>query len=298
MATNQTSVVNQKAVEIGSARVEYSEDDGSSYTNLGVGDSFAFTENITPLDARPDNGPAPTALDGVATQSANVTGNMWELDLNKLDALRGGIDTYATVASSLVEDNEQVIASGDWSYNIPINLSGLNQTGLIPTINSVTLGTNGAIVLLTDYVTIKNADGSWAISILDSETVTTEAQSVTIDTDYTPSASSSLSSGGKTAASRVWIRLTNRVVSTADAADAAANDGVALADTIYRKTIYDFYYCKVNTGLAQTFPSKDETVAVVLTPLDMLAEIDVDRTIGDQLFKITKSIELASTVTV
>ena len=298
MGTAQTTTQNPKDILIGSVRFEYSTDNGSSFTNVGVGDTFAFTEEITPLDSAPDNGETPNILKGIASQTSTITGNLWEYNLTKINALRGGVDTLSSVASSLVEGAEQTIASGDWHFNVPIVLSGQNQSGAIPTINSVTLGTDGAIVLLTDYTTLKQADGQWAIVILDSVDVTTEAQSVVIDTDYTPSASTSLSTGGLSDMTPVWVRLTNRVADVADATDAAANAGISLNDAIYRKTVYDFYYCTVNAGDSSSFVSKDETAPQVPYALSMMAKNKPGRTLGDQLKKVTKSIELQSDVTI
>ncbi len=296
MATNQTTVQNQKAVQIGSARIEYSTDSGSSFVNLGVGDTFAYTENITPLDARPDNGPTPDALDGIATQSANITGNLWEIQLAALNALRGGIDVLSSVASSPVTNFNQVVNSGNWAFDQPIFLTGQNASGASPTINSVTGSVDGAGAA-NDWTTTK-IGGFWYLVPKDGTNFTTESQNLTINSDYTPPASESLTSGGKTIAEKVWIRLYNRLVATADAADAAANAGINLGDAIYRTTRYDFYYCKVNVGIAQTFPSKDDTNPVVLTPIDMLAELDPNRSVGDQLFNLTRFIELQSSVTV
>ena len=284
MATNQTTAQNPKSIKIGSVAAYYSTDSGSSFTNVGVGDGFAFTEEMTALDSSPDNGVAPDILRGVATQTSTVTGNLWEYDLTKLNAIRGGIDVLSTVASSLVSGEVQTIASGDWSYDIPITLAGQNQSGLVPTINSVTLGTDGAIVLLTDYVVVKLPTGDFAISILDSVTVTTEAQTVAIDTDYTPSASTTLSTGGLSSMTPIWWRFVNLIADIADATDAAANAGISTGDAIYRKTTFDFYSCTVNAGDAMTFKSKDDTSPQNPYVLSLLAEIDPDRsTLGDQL---------------
>ena len=298
MGTAQTSVQSSKDINIGSVAFFYSTNNGSTFTNVGVGDSFAFTEEITPLDSAPDNGETPDNLKGVASQTATITGNLWEYNLTKINAMRGGIDILSSVASSLVSSAEQEVASGDWSYNVPIVLSGQNQSGAIPTINSVTGGTDGALVLLTDYTTLKQADGQWAIVILDSVDVTTEAQTITINTDYTPSASESLSTGGLSDMTPVWIRMINRVAAVADATDAAANSGVSEGDAIYRKTVYDFYYCTVNAGDSSSFVSKDETSPQVPYALSLLAKNKPGRELGDQLKKVTKSIELQSSVSI
>lgn len=296
MAQNQTTVKDQKAVQIGSAAVEYSADGGSSFVGLGVGDSFAFTENITVLDASPDNGDTPDLLDGIAEQDVQITGQLWEYDLDKINALRGGIDTKTSVASSPVTGAEQVVAAGNWSFDTPILLTGQNQDGTAPTINSVTGSTDGAGAA-DDFDTVK-IGGKWYVVPRDGTNFATESQSLTIDSDYTPAASESLSTGGKTTTGKVQMKLINRVAATADAADAAANAGVSAGDAIYRTTEYLFYSCKLNAGQAITFPSKDDTNPVLRYNLDMLAEQDASRTVGDQLYKVTKSIELQSAVTI
>ena len=292
MATNQTTAQNPNDIIIGSAKAEYSTDNGNSFVNVGIGDTFAFTEDITPLDSSPDNGTAPNNLKGVASQKGTVSGNLWEYVLSKINAIRGGIDLLTTVASSLVSGEVQTVASGDWSYDIPITLAGQNQSGLVPTINSVTLGTDGAIVEDTDYSVVKNPNGSWAIAIRDSATVTTEDQTVAIDTDYTPSASETLSTGGLSSMTPIWWRFTNLVPDIADAADAAANAGISEDDQIYRRTIYDFYSCTVNAGDSSNFKSKDDTSPEVPYALSLLADLDDSRDLGDQLKRVKKDIIL------
>ncbi len=298
MGTVQATTQAPKTIKIGSVAAFYSTDSGGSFTNVGLGDGFAFTEEMTPLNSAPDNGIAPDILRGLANQTATITGNLWEYDLTKLNAIRGGIDNLTSVASTLVEGAAQTIASGDWAYDVPIIMSGQNQSGLIPTINSVTLGSDGAIVLLTDYTTLKQPDGNWAIVIIDSVTVTTEAQTVVIDTDYTPSKSTTLTTGGLSSMTTIWWRFINYVADIADAVDAAANAGISAADAIYRRTTYDFYSCTVNGGDAATFKNKDDTSPEVPYVLSLMSEIDTNRaTLGDQLKSVKFDIVLQSDIT-
>lgn len=299
MGTQQATAKSPKSIKIGSVSAFYSLDSGGSFTNVGLGDGFAFTEEMTALDSAPDNGIAPDILRGLANQTAVITGNLWEYDLTKLNAIRGGIDILSTIASSLVSGATQTIASGDWAFDIPIILDGQNQSGLVPTINSVTGGTDGALVLNTDYNVILNPDGNWAIAILDSVTVTTEAQAMVFDTDYTPSASTTLSTGGLSSMTPIYWRFVNLVADIADAVDAAANAGISTDDAIYRRTTYDFFSCTVNGGDAATFKNKDDTSPEVPYVLSLMAEIDTDRsTLGDQLKSVKFDIVLQSSITI
>ena len=292
MAVDQTTVQNQKSVISGSVAMYYSTNSGSSFTNLGVGDGFTFTENVTKLDQTPDNGPTPDKLEGISLQTVNISGNLWEYDLAKLNALRGGIDLYTSTATGTVSGATQTIASGNWEYEGFIELEGQNADGTEPTINSVTLGTDGAIVEDTDYFTVK-VNGKWGIQIIDSATVTTEAQAVVVDYDYTPSTTEELSTGGLSLQNRVWIRLVNRTPDTADASD-AATAGITLGDSIWRTTRYDFYYTTLDGGINVTFPAENGTETVIKLPVSFLGKNDPSRTDGDKLMKISRFIEARS----
>jgi hypothetical protein len=129
-------------------------------------------------------------------------------DMAKVESLFKGIVTLSQTAGTLVEGAEQVVASGAWNYNVFIPFTYQNGAGTQPTINSVTLGTNGAIVANTDYFVTKDpATGKWGITIIDSTTVTTENQSVTIDTDYTPAAAQVLTGGTSRAATNRYLKI-------------------------------------------------------------------------------------------
>lgn len=298
MATNQAVAESPKDIVIGSAAGFYSTDGGSNFVKVGLGDGWVFAEEITPLDVNPDNGVAPDILRGVASQKATIGGEFLEYDLSKLDAIRGGIDTYSIVASSLVSGAAETTDEGDWSYSIPITISGKNGSGAIPTINSVTGGTDGALVLDTDY-TVSNivSTNDWIIQIIDSATVTTESQDIVVNIDYTPAASETLSTGGLSSMTPIWWRFVNRVPDIADAADALANTALTAGDAIYRRTTYDFYSCTVNAGDSSNFKSKDDTSPQVPYVLSLLAEIDETRTLGDQLKSVKKELEKQSDIT-
>ena len=291
MAIDQTTVQDQKAVVSGSVLMSYSTNGGSSFINVGVGDSFTFTENVTKLDQTPDNGPTPDKLEGISLQTANLSANLWEYNLSKLYDMRGGIDTYTSVATGTIAGATQTIASGNWAYEGFIEIEGQNAAGTAQTINSVTLGTNGAIVLDTDYFVVKNGAGKWGIYIIDSLTVTTLLQSVVINYDYTPSTTETISTGGLSLQSRRYIKFTNKTPDIADATDGATS-GITAGDSIYRVTEYHFYYATFDAGNTATFPSETATETVIKLPVAFLAKNDPTRTAGDKLMKIVKYIEL------
>lgn len=126
-----------------------------------------------------------------------------------MEELFKGLVTRTTVAGSIVNNATQVVAAGEWNYNVFIEFTNQDADGTAPVVDSVTLGTNGAIVLNTDYMLVKDAgSGRWGIIIIDSATVTTENQSVTIQTDYTPAASQVLTGGSSQTATARYVRIT------------------------------------------------------------------------------------------
>jgi len=207
---------------------------------------------------------------------------LWENDPIKVAALRGGIDVVTETASTLVSGASQVIASGDWDYDVPFELEGQNASGQAQTIVSVTGSVDGLLVDRTDYGSVKNSNDKWGIAVTDSATVTTKAQSLTIVYDYTPSVNTKVTTGGLVAAGRVWIRITNRTIDKADAA-VAAELGISVGDNYRYVSQYDIPYCIVNAGKVQTFKNKDDTNPTVTVPVSLLGESSPDRAAGEDL---------------
>lgn len=269
MPSYATSVQNENHVWFGSGRFEISDDGMSSWANLGAAKSITVEEQITIGKVEADNAPdfGKKATKHVA--AIKVTG--YELNPITIDKLRGGgLDIVENIAGTLVEGAEQVIASGNWAYNEFIEFTNQMGDGTCPTINSVTLGTNGAIVEETDYVTVKDGNGEWGIIIWDSTTVTTEDQTVTIDTDYTPSAGVTISTGGLTEIGNVAIKITN----------------VQYVGGVEKTKSILLYKCDISKGLSLALKSSNEADQAMEVPLEFEAYLDTTRTPGDQLYKI------------
>ena len=272
MGLNQTTVLNEKAVQIGSAAMFYSLDNGSSFTGLGAADTLVMTEEITPLDGEPDNAVKPRRADGIGQQTVTVTGNLWENDPVKIAAIRGGIDVVTSTAGTPVSGATQVKASGAWEFDVPFEIEGQNASGAALTITSITGSVDGAIVEGTDFFQQKDkSTGKWSVVIVDSLTVTTEAQTMTVLYDYTPASNIKVTTGGIVPAGRVWIRMINRTVDQADAT-VAAELSISVGDLYYYVAQYDIFYCIVNAGEAISFKNKDDTNPTVSVPISLIGE--------------------------
>jgi len=226
----------QSALLIEHGNIEVGDDAGS-LVDLGAVRNVRFTGRQERTKVDSDNR-------GTIINKIRITGVVdfdW-LELGhmpNMEQLFKGLVTRTTVAGTPVSGADQVVASGDWSYDKFIEIENQNNDLSKPTINSVTLGIDGAIVLNTDYTIGQDAgSGRWGILIRDSVTVTTEAQSVTINYDYTPAASQVLTGGtSKTAATR-YVKITGpseddsnieRII-TLDAAVAASDMLIAFVD--------------------------------------------------------------------
>lgn len=212
-------------------------DDISSLIDLGAVRNVKFTGKQERTKVDSDN-------KGTIINKIRITGQMafdWleAGHMPNMEQLFKGLVTRSTQEGTLQSGIDQVVASGKWNYDKFIELTHQNHDLSKPTINSVTLGTDGAIVLNTDYAVVKDSGtGHWGIVIRDSATVTTEAQSVTINTDYTPAAAQILSGGDSKTATPRFVRITGpsendanvqRII-TLDAAVASSDLLIAFVD--------------------------------------------------------------------
>jgi hypothetical protein len=123
---------------------------------------------------------------------------LMEFNVDRIVDMAGGLFNQADIAGTPVAGANQVVSSGSWAYEQVIELSGQNASGAQPTINSVTGSVDGALVLDTDYFVAKTPSGKWGVYVTDSLTVSTEAQSITINSDYTPASAKKMTAGTAT----------------------------------------------------------------------------------------------------
>jgi hypothetical protein len=165
-----------------------------------------------------------------------------------------------------VTGEDQVISSGSWAYDKFYPFANQNADGSQPTINSVSGGTDGALVEDTDYYIVKNEDGRWGIIITDSTDVTTEDQDITVNMDYTPAESYQLDMGEKSAS------LTRKIVEFSKTQDGK----------VFRARLWA---ASNEEGIQFTFPDSagDEPSSV---PITLAGGLDTDRATGKQLIEV------------
>jgi len=145
-------------------------------------------------------------------------------------------------------------------------------TGLSAYASSATIAIDGELELDTDYFVMKDQDGIWGIYIIDSATITTESQIITLLTDYTPAASKTLKMGTKSA------ELTPKIVE--------------FSKTINGKIFRARLWAATNEeGLTFAFPdSAGEEPASI--PVVRKGGLDSSKAEGEQLIEIYDEIGL------
>ena len=128
------------------------------------------------------------------TPEARVEGEFLEVFIrDTIELIFGGV--ASDVAGVLVPGATQVLTSGSWNVNIFNKIENQNGDGSIITINSVTGSVDGALTANDDYDLIQDANGDYGIVLQDiaqATNLTTIAQNITINYDYTPNASENL----------------------------------------------------------------------------------------------------------
>jgi hypothetical protein len=250
--------------------MEVSLDNESSWTNVGVFEAgVTATHNYDKVVLEPGN------KGKTCTRSKNETvaiapSPILTWNLQNVSKLTGGMFTYSAVAGTPVAGATQTASSGSWAYNKFILIENQNYNVTAITVNSVTGGTDGLLTVDVDYYVGQNSKGQYGVFIIDSVNVTTTAQDMVIDYDYTPSTGKVITAGTTSVVlSRFIVRLrhyTNAALTTWDVE-------------------FKVFGVDMDSGLAFDFkPVTDDgsdTITVALT-----GNIDTNQTSGAQLLRL------------
>lgn len=245
--------------------------DAYSWTNVGSVTGLKIDEQLSSVQLQGDNAEEEKY---VSDQKVVVGFEQREAALEVVrEIVRGStFDTITTTAGSLVSGASQVVSSGAWNYKDFIEIENQNGDGSAITVNSVTGATDGALTVDVDFwVGRKSDNGPYGIFLDDSNvgtSLTTEAQNITINYDYTPNASKTIYSGGKTELPYFHWKIVNTDES----------DNVI--------TIYGF---KAALDQGYSFTYKPDDADDPIAPNSVQFTSVIDRSIstkGKQLFKI------------
>jgi hypothetical protein len=256
----QTTIQKTNSVRFGSGKFEVGSD-VESLTNLGAMNGIKMTEEWEEVMLETDN--AGTQFMGIVNQKITLEGDMLESDLTNLYMIRGGIDTFSSVAgdATSVTDEVHVLTSGEIERLTYKNGAGTKVTSISVTSNPA--GTSYSEG--TDYEIVVDDEGYSCLVLIDGGGITS-GDSLLVDYTYTPYASVSLKSGGKKTVSSKVVRVTNTNAS----------------GKIFRITAYKAYNSQgIELELNSDQSTDPNSVHVVLKGV-----IDSSRSEGDQLFEI------------
>ena len=258
--TYQTTVQNSKTIRFGSAKIEVGETVGS-LVDLGIASDVEIKEEFEEIKLEPDNA-APIVL-GINTQSVTTAFDLWETNLTNLNLIRGGIDTLGSVAGDPVSVTTEAHTLTGTSF---VRLNNKNGAGTEVGSIVVTDSVSGACVRNTDYIIAIDPAGYTCIARVSGSSVISDGEAVNVAYSYTPYASATLSSGGKTTISPRVVRLTN-------------------LNALGKKFEITVYKATPTGGIELKLPG-DDSADPLKTSIELQAYCDTTRTAGDQLYKI------------
>ncbi|RKZ08424.1 hypothetical protein DRQ25_09135 [Candidatus Fermentibacteria bacterium] len=236
-----------------------------------MADNVSLTFASTPRDVQPGNGPAPDVVKGSAAQSAEISADLWELGMQALEDLTGGLFTKGAIAGTVVTGGVEDIAADTTTDGGFTAFTGQQYDESVPTAIGI-IDTSNSYVLDTDYRIIKMGNLWGALWM--SGSVYDPTLVISVTSTYTPASEEYTTVGGTSAQTDVFMKVTQIVPRT---------------DVTYDvHNIWEFFKCFQTGDLVTALKNKDDTDPAARIPLTMTAELDSDRAVGSQLMKIRR----------
>lgn len=271
MAVNQTPGTDVDDIFLESAKIEYSKDSGSTWIDLGLADDVAITFSSVKREVQPGNGTAPDRVKGSATQTAIISAAMWQLSVQQICDISGGLFTYYSTAGTAATPTDSYAASATAAALFyPFEYQQYN--GVVPTSIVVTQDPDGddtTLTLNTDYQVMKVGD-YWGVMFIAGVNYDATKE---IDIDYavTPAAAEGYKVGGKSNQVSYQYKITNYVPTES-----------TVAYNLYN--VWTFFKGMQEGDLAFALKNKDEVDPVARIPITIGCELDPTLTAGEQLY--------------
>jgi len=251
----------------GSGKMEVSAYGGAGYIDLGAVRNIVFEETWKENKILSDN--AGVIKKSISEQQASLSCDLMEIDMDNLFLIRGGIDTLTPVAAAPVVGHSQTFLAGSWAYETFMPLEGQQGSGALIVVTSVTPSTHAALTVNTEYENVLSGGRSGIVVHDHGAGNPALTENIVVVYTYTPSASHTLSSGGKYTITPIAVRITN-------------------TDALAKTFIIEVYKAANAQGITLNL-QPDESGDPNIIPIKLTGDLDVARSAGDMLFKITSS---------
>lgn len=275
MAVNQTPGTDVDDIFLESAKIEYSKDGGSTWIDLGLADDVAITFASTKREVQPGNGTAPDRVKGSATQKATITAAMWQLSVQQICDISGGLFAYFSTAGESTPSTDE-LAANSTAADTFYAFEKQQYNGATPTSIAITKDpddANVALVLNTDYRVLKVGD-QWGYMFIAGDKYDA-TKDMEVDYTVTPAATEGYNVGGKSNQVSYQYKITNYVPTES-----------TVAYDLYN--VWTFYKGMQEGDLAFALKNKDEVDPVARIPITIGCELDPSKTAGQQLYKFER----------
>jgi len=196
--SRQTTIQEAAAIRKGSVRVLIG-DAFNSLVDIGALRNPVFNALAENQSIEFDNtDPLRKFVKGTRVQ---VTFDLAEVNFDNIKQLDDGIINLTTQAGTIVNNATQLAVAGEWGFEQFIEIAHQNGDGSAVNVDSVTGATDGLLTVDVDYHVVE-VNGKYGIIVHNTGSgVTTANQNLTVQYDYTPNASKTITfneSGTKT----------------------------------------------------------------------------------------------------
>ena len=257
----QTTVQHPETIRFGSAKLEIGESI-ESLTDVGALTEVHFTHDMgDKVTIMSDN--AGVVLERAGTQTAEITANLMEINLDTLATYMGGVSKLEVVNAEqkTATDEEHVLKGTTF-----IRLDHKMGNGTEVSITSLKKKGGSTAAEDTDFVVLMDADGYTCIARKSDSSVISDGDTVQVTYNYTPAAKKRLSFGGLSELQANVARITNY-----------NSAGQPFSITVYKAT--------AGAGIEIEFQADDADETDVV-PITITGTEDTSRAVGDQLFVI------------
>lgn len=201
----QTNIQELNTIRQGSARVLIGDDFGS-LVDIGALRNLVFTSLSENQEIEFDN--TQSLKKFVKGKTVQVAFDLAEINFDNLKVFDDGLVNLTTTAGTPVSNATQTKLQGSWSFETFFPITNQNGDGSALNVDSVTGSTDGALVVDVDFHLVV-VNGVYGIVVHDTTDVTTEAQNIVIQYDYTPNASKKITFNDLGAKTLKVLRLVN-----------------------------------------------------------------------------------------